>query len=709
MGLRIDRQRFHQRARCRLQHVAVNLVLHASRVDHQARVLADDDAAHVHLAGRAIHFHIGDPRRPGRTEAGEPAVHVARVGEALALEQIAFGRLLLRRGVRQPTRTRSGRCDKIARTLVFQVLQAERDRVGARRGRELVDVGLVRERVRQRRDTAQPRGAQDRRHVVRDDAQVGVVVGRHRRAVAHFVGVRCGLGSAREQQRERRRAVARVGGLEVAGRRTAFGIEPAAHLHELRRALRLPQVLLRARELHAHRRADRAREQRRIGGHVVGAVAAVAAGGLHADHVDCGVGQARQRREIGAQHVRVLRAGPDGQCLLQRLRFTPVGQRARGADRRVQLVRPDVVALHRLGRTGDRRIDIAFFHQHAAARRVVAQRVLQIAERRAAGPLAPCHFERQHRRLGLFFALGDDADEIADHDHRANPCDVSDRVLVDRLQRVADEITGVDARIRRPHDAAVQHAGHALVVHEHLVAAGLGRDVDARRRGADDAVVGRRLERRVVREHQPHVAAGELLAHACTRLRRQPRARLRCGAAQRFGMHLDRGACDRRALVRRDRRAAEDHVDGVERGVELLGDDLRERGADAGAEVDMAVQRGDAAVVPHGDQRLVAFGGIGRHRRRLPRGRQPGRWRRARDEQHAAGGAEVSARVRQVGTPVRHLRAVSSAARCTACRISRCVPQRQRLCASASRACCSVGCGKRCSSATVPTIIPLRQ
>ena len=489
--LRVDRQRLLQCARSRLQHVAVDLVLHAGRVDHQSGVVADDDAADVDLSRVAIHFDIGDPCSPRGAEARKLAVHVACVREPLALEKIAFDRLLLRPGVREPTGARGGRTHQFAGAFVVQMPKPERHRIGLRRRRKLVDVRLVRERVRQRRDAAQPRRAQDRRHVVGDDAQVGVVVGRHRGAITHLVGVRIGLDGAGQQQRERRRAVARVRGLEVVCDRAAFGIEPAVDLHQLRCALRLPQMLLLARELHAHRRADCARKQRRIGRHVIGAVAAVAAGGFHADDVDRGVGQAHQRGEVGTQHVRVLRAGPDGHRA--RLSVTmPVGECARRTDRGVQLIRPDVVALQGLRRAGDRGFDIALFAQHAAVRRVVAQRIRQrvwrARERCAARPIAPRDLQCAHRRVGLLLALGDDADEIADHDHRANPLDVSDRGCVDRFQRVADEIARVDARIRRPHDAAVQHAGHALVVHEHRVATRLRGDVDARWRCADDAV-----------------------------------------------------------------------------------------------------------------------------------------------------------------------------------------------------------------------------
>ena len=239
----------------------------------------------------------------------------------------------------------------------------------------------------------------------------------------------------------------------------------------------------------------------------------------------------------------------------------------------------------------------------------------------------------------------------------------------------------------------------------------LGRNVDARHRPADDAVVGRRLQRRVgvelsstcgraavrrsstlrgsPRTHDAvaHVERSAAPPSAAPPLD-QPRARLRRRRAQRHRMDLDRRAGDRRALVRRARGVAEHHVHRAERDVELLGDDLRERGADAGAQVDVAVQRGDAAVVPHREQDLGAFGRIGRHGGGWPGAGGGGGRRLARDQQHAARARGNRARVRgcrrarrvTASSPARRQH---RAARRTACRISRCVPQRHRLCDSA--------------------------
>ena len=73
-------------------------------------------------------------------------------------------------------------------------------------------------------------------------------------------------------------------------------------------------------------------------------------------------------------------------------------------------------------------------------------------------------------------------------------------------------------------------------------------------------------------------------------LLRQGNARLRGGAPQRPGAELDRLARDGRTLVRRDGAVAEHHRDAPEGHVQLVGDNLRQRRADARAEIDMAAE-----------------------------------------------------------------------------------------------------------------------
>lgn len=76
------------------------------------------------------------------------------------------------------------------------------------------------------------------------------------------------------------------------------------------------------------------------------------------------------------------------------------------------------------------------------------------------------------------------------------------------------------------------------------------------------------------------------------------------GLAQRHGADLDAGAGDGRPLVRCATGVAEDHLDLLERDVQLFGDDLRQCRADAGTKVDVAAEGGDLAVRGNGDERV---------------------------------------------------------------------------------------------------------
>ena len=270
-------------------------------------------AADVHLARELVHLHVGHPGRPGGAEAGELAVDVAGIGQALALEGDAVVTVLPGAHVGLPAGALGGFAQEFGRARVVQMLQAEGQRVFALGVRQLIHEALVGEGVRQGRHPAQPGGAQDGRHVVDRHLQVRHLVGRHRGAVAHGVGLRCGRHAAGEQQCQRGRGVAGVAGLEVPALQPPVGAHRAVHVHQLRGALGLPLVLLFARELHPHGPSHGARQQGGVCRHVIGAIAAVAAGGLQAHHVHGGVGQAGQQGQVGAQHVGVLSARPHAQ------------------------------------------------------------------------------------------------------------------------------------------------------------------------------------------------------------------------------------------------------------------------------------------------------------------------------------------------------------------------------------------------------------
>ena len=196
----------------------------------------------------------------------------------------------------------------------------------------------MRKGVRHRRDAPQPCGAGERRHVVNRDAVVGEIIRADGGAVAHVGHVRGGHDLAGEQKRKRRRGVRGVACGEIIGRDAALAVEAAIHVHELRRALRLPLVFLIARELHPHRPPDRAREQGGVGRDVVRAVAPVAARRLHADDFDRALGKVEQQGEIAAHPQRILRAGPDARAV-----GADVRERRRGPDRGVHLVGPDIL------------------------------------------------------------------------------------------------------------------------------------------------------------------------------------------------------------------------------------------------------------------------------------------------------------------------------------------------------------------------------
>src|SRR4030095_5346352 len=78
--------------------------------------------------------------------------------------------------------------------------------------------------------------------------------------------------------------------------------------------------------------------------------------------------------------------------------------------------------------------------------------------------------------------------------------------------------------------------------------------------------------------------------------RDQKMPRLRGGLAQGDRRDLDGFAGDSRALIGNARGIAQ-HDDDARKGhVEFFGDDLSERGANAGAEIDMTVEGGDRTV-----------------------------------------------------------------------------------------------------------------
>ena len=195
---------------------------------------------------------------------------------------------------------------------------------------QLVNEAFMRKRIWQSRHTAQPRCTQDRRHVVDGDAQIGKVIRWSRSAVTHFISACQWFDGAGQQQCQSGCPIRWIRGVKVVTAGLATAGQPALHLHQLRGAFWFPQVLLLAAELHAHRGTHRFGQQRRIGGHIVCAIAPVATSGFHAHHIHLGVAQPTQQRNVRAQGMRVLCPCPYPQLTWHVIRghWLPVRDRA---------------------------------------------------------------------------------------------------------------------------------------------------------------------------------------------------------------------------------------------------------------------------------------------------------------------------------------------------------------------------------------------
>ena len=373
----------------------------------------------------------------------------------------------------------------------------------------------------------------------------------------------------------------------------------------------------------------------------------------------------------------------------------------------MHLVWPKVAALQHRRRASQRARHVAAVQQHARRGRMGAQGRLGLVEIGQGGCGAPGDAELLGGLGGMFLPLGHHADEVSDHHGGDQSRHGRHRGFVHRQQAVADERPGVLPGIRRPHHPAVQHARHPHIVHIAELAGGLGRQVGARHVLAHDAVGCGGFHHGVLRQPQVDAlpgyqlaiadmlvavpgAHGAVLHHQRVRWRSQPLRRTgdqsmprRCRRqTQRHCGDLDGFAGKSGALVGRLPGMAEHHGHPLEGHVQLFRHDLRQRGADAGAEVDMAAESGDGAIRVHCDEHLAA----------------------AQHQQHAAGGEQLGAA--EFG---RHRHAAWPQARCTARRISTWVPQRHRLCRNAWRICASLGRGVWASRALAAMIMPFRQ
>ncbi len=203
-----------------------------------------------------------------------------------------------------------------------------------------------------------------------------------------------------------------------------------------------------------------------------------------------------------------------------------------------------------------------------------------------------------------------------------------DRTFIHRQQAAAQRRAAVGACVRRAHHPAMQHAGQTQIVHVGQPTAHFGRNVDSGNGAADVAILLFTVQRHVfIQRHVQILPARQLrIAQGASRIlghkhlprrrrqlvgrqfegfgrqRRQHMPHLRRRLAQRHRRHLKGGAGDSWPLIRRALRIAEDHRDVLERHANFVGDDLRQRGANAGAEIDVAVECRHPAVGGEADK-----------------------------------------------------------------------------------------------------------
>ena len=128
-------------------------------------------------------------------------------------------------------------------------------------------------------------------------------------------------------------------------------------------------------------------------------------------------------------------------------------------------------------RGGERGVDVGRIDQQRVGRRLPANPLIDVSlrsERRAAGPRHAQAIGDLHR---LPWLLGDDTDEVVPDDHFHEARHVAHGAFVDAVT--------VAPRRWRPHDAPVQHARHAHVVHELELTGDHRVHVDARHRCAE--------------------------------------------------------------------------------------------------------------------------------------------------------------------------------------------------------------------------------
>ena len=240
--------------------------------------------------------------------------------------------------------------------------------------------------------------------------------------------------------------------------------------------------------------------------------------------------------------------------------------------------------------------------------------------------LLPSHLERARGLDRVPLALRDDADEVAlAHDPRAG--NGGNRALVDAQGLGAVTIGALPAW---PHDAAVQHVGHAHLLHVDVSSGHLVRDIDARHARPHELVPVDRLLRRdageldverlvaeqravahgaagmTVDRHHPfgHDEAAGLHAEPRRGQRQQRLPRLRGRRADLRAAAMNRRARGRRTLVGHGVGVEQNRFELAHLEIELFARDLQQAGGVALAELALAEIDRRGVVRMHGDPRI---------------------------------------------------------------------------------------------------------
>ena len=96
----------------------------------------------------------------------------------------------------------------------------------------------------------------------------------------------------------------------------------------------------------------------------------------------------------------------------------------------MKLVRPNILPVQPLHSRAQRAVHVTLIGHHPGLAGVRAQGLGQIVQRGHRRERRPAHLQSVHGGLGLLFALGDDADEVANHHDFFDARQVRNRGLV---------------------------------------------------------------------------------------------------------------------------------------------------------------------------------------------------------------------------------------------------------------------------------------